>query len=101
MFKSVLHTDDSPAVVDLVGDLDTSASDVFVEDVSKLFENGCNSVVLDMSQLEFLSSSGLRKLLIISRMAASKGGRMTVRNVSPDIRQIFSLTGFDSLLGLE
>lgn len=101
MFKTNIRTEGEVATVELIGDLDTNASDIFISDVSKLIDANITTFVMDMRDLAFLSSSGLRKLLAISKMVQAKGGEMKVENVSVDVMQIFSLTGFDTLLGLK
>jgi len=101
MFKTNFEVKGDTAQVALIGDLDATASEQFVSDVQNCLKQNVNIVVLDMEKLEFISSSGLRKLLTISKMIVESGGSMSVRNVSANIMQIFSLTGFDSLLGIK
>lgn len=100
MFNTEITKNGTSAKVELIGDLNATASDAFVAEVSKILESDTDSLVPDMSRLEFLSSSGLRKLLTIKKMVAAKSGSMSVENISADIMQILKLTGFDSLLGI-
>jgi len=56
---------------------------------------------LDCSELEYISSSGLRIFLSIRKEAAANGSKVIVRNINADIRQVFVMTGFISLFDIE
>lgn len=101
MFQTKIEIVGNTAEVKMIGDLDTNASEQFIADVEKCLKQDVREVNFNMEQLAFISSSGLRKLLAISKMVAAEGGALTVSNVSADIMQIFALTGFDGLLGLK
>lgn len=51
-------------------------------------------VVLDMSQVDFMSSAGLRMLLVLYRQTVARRGRITLVGVTEDIREVMSHTGF-------
>lgn len=83
----------------LVGRLDTITApqlEAFKEDVKK-----AESVVLDFTSLEYLSSAGLRVILLFQKMVDAGGHKMVVRNVNQDIKDVFELTGFNSILTIE
>lgn len=102
MFKSIISDSQDQAInVQLIGDLDAQASDQFVEDIREKLAKGVRSIFLDFSKLEFLSSSGLRRLLAISKEVSALGGSIKCGGVSQDIMQIFVLTGFDEMLGMD
>ena len=54
-------------------------------------------IILDCTELEYISSSGLRIFLTIRKEAAAHGCKVIVRNINADIRQVFVMTGFVSL----
>ena len=103
MFKTNSNVQGAAAVVELTGDLDTPASENFEADVIKLLKNNDDvmSLVLDMSGMDYICSSGLRKLLIVKRQISERGGAMSVQGVTPNVAQIFKITGFDQILGLK
>jgi len=81
----------------LEGRLDTSASQKFAVDMAPLLDNADKHIVLDCSKLEFISSSGLRLFLSLRKATIAKGGDVTIVGVSPEIKQVFTITGFYSL----
>ena len=78
----------------LSGRLDTAASEQCAKDMQPFMEQAHRNIELDMAQLEYISSSGLRILLTLLKQVHSKGGQLTIRNLSEGIREVFTLTGF-------
>ena len=66
-------------------------------DFQALAEQAANHIILDCSQLDYISSSGLRLFLALRKESAAKGGKLQVRAINADIRQVFMMTGFISL----
>ena len=62
--------------------------------------NGAESLVLDFSKLEYISSAGLRVLLSAHKAMSGKGG-MKVTNVNEIVREVFEVTGFADILTIE
>ena len=85
----------------LIGRLDTPASQETMEALAPLFEQADNTIVLDCSQLEYISSSGLRIFLMLRKQAAAKGGKVIVKGIQEDIRKVFMMTGFLNLFEIE
>ena len=85
----------------LVGRLDTPAS----QEVAPLFEelkaDAAGTIVLDCSELSYISSSGLRLFLTIRKAASEKGGKVIVRSINNEIRAVFMMTGFLNLFEIQ
>ena len=58
-------------------------------------------LVYDFNKLEYVSSAGLRVLLLSQKTMNAKGGTMVIRNVNSDIMEVFEMTGFAGLLRIE
>lgn len=83
------------------GRLDTPAAVQTAEDVKPLLEAANREIILDCTELEYISSSGLRIFLSIRKEASAHGSKVIVRNINDDIRQVFMMTGFVSLFTIE
>ena len=83
------------------GRLDTAAAIPTAEAVKPLMEVENKEIILDCSQLEYISSSGLRIFLSIRKEAATHGSKVIVRSINADIRQVFVMTGFISLFEIQ
>lgn len=78
----------------LVGRLDTPASSEVIHEVQPLLDHAGETLVLDCSDLTYISSSGLRIFLTLRKAAAAAGGHVVVEGLSSEIRQVFMMTGF-------
>lgn len=87
--------------VKLVGRLDTPAALEVASQLEPLKEKASETIVLDCSELAYISSSGLRIFLSLRKAAAVKGGEVIVKSISNDIRQVFMMTGFLNLFQIE
>ena len=65
------------------------------ERILAILEKDC-SVVLDMTECNYISSSGLRVLLYCKKVAASKGLKLILKGVSPEVKDIMDITGFEN-----
>ena len=83
----------------LEGRLDTMTSPQ-LEGELRTAVNGITELVLDLEKLNYISSAGLRVLLAAQKVM-NKQGEMKIKNVSPDIMEIFEVTGFVDLLNIE
>lgn len=84
----------------LVGRLDANtcaeAEDIFME-LSERFER----VILNMSQLDYVSSAGLRIIKRLHITMYKKGGELILKNVNKMVMEVFEMTGFAGLLTFE
>ena len=87
-------------IVALSGRLDTTTSPKLQESLIPEFDNETH-IELDFKDLKYLSSAGLRVLLIATKTAKAKNGRLTLINVSDDINEVFQMTGFSDILNIE
>ncbi|MBO4578437.1 MAG: STAS domain-containing protein [Paludibacteraceae bacterium] len=93
----VIIENGNPVVAHLQGRLDTAAAVEVTPNFQSLAEHAAEHIVLDCSELEYISSSGLRLFLSLRKESAAKGGKLQVSSINNDIRQVFMMTGFTSL----
>ena len=84
-------------VAEFNGRLDTPAAISAQQNMAPLMENAEKEITLDCSNLEYISSSGLRLFLALRKETIAKGGSVSIQGVSPEIKQVFTITGFYSL----
>ena len=78
----------------LVGRLDTPAAVEVSREVQPLLDHAGDTLILDCSELTYISSSGLRIFLTLRKAAAAAGGQVVIEGLSNEIRQVFMMTGF-------
>ena len=82
------------------GRVDTTTSPQLQNAILQAFQKG-SKLVLDFSGVEYVSSAGLRALLIGQKTANSKGGSMTLVHVADAVLQVFKMSGFSGILHIE
>ena len=88
--------DEGRLTVSVSGRMDTMTA----PDVDKAIKGELDSVselVFDFSDLDYISSSGLR-VLLSAQKTMNKQGSMCIRNVGPIIMEVFEITGFVDIL---
>ena len=83
----------------LEGRLDTITSPELEAEL-KASLPGADSLILDFSKLDYISSAGLRVLLAAHKTMSVKGG-LKVRNANEIVREVFDVTGFADILTIE
>lgn len=99
--EATIETNGQQAKVTLCGQLDTLAADKFEQQVHPLMEGHDLHVVMDCTQLDYISSSGLRIFLALQKSLSASGGTMVLTHMSDDIREIFEITGFLKIFTVE
>ena len=85
----------------LIGRLDTPAAQDITPQMNALAEEANGTIILDCTELAYISSSGLRIFITLRKAAAAKGGKIIVRNISNEIRSVFMMTGFLNLFEIQ
>jgi len=83
-------------VIALNGRLDTTTAPQLEESVKESIE-GITELCFDLEKLAYISSAGLR-VLLSAQKTMNKQGKMMVKNVSEEVKEIFEVTGFSDIL---
>lgn len=99
MFNVDKKTEGKNLTLSLYGKLDTTTAPE-LDEVVKNELNGIEMLVFDISNLEYISSAGLRVLLAAQKVMTVQG-TMVIRGVGEEIAEIFEVTGFDNIFTIE
>ena len=86
-------------IITIVGRLDTTTAPALDKTVNEDIA-GTKHLVLDVKELEYISSAGLR-VLLGAQKKMQKIGSMKVINVCEEVMEIFEMTGFADILTIE
>ena len=101
IMTTTIQETDERLIATLSGELDTAAAKETEKALAPLLESKGKEIMIDCTELEYISSSGLRVLLAILKQAKSVGSRVVLKNVNEVIRDVLELTGFISLFEFE
>lgn len=88
-------------IITLKGRLDTMTSPQLDDEAKSIDFDEVETVTLNLKDLEYISSSGLRVILALYKSLKSKGGNLKIVNVSNTIMELFSMTGMADYLDIE
>jgi len=85
-------------IVSFEGELDTTTSTKAEEYLNKLMTSGTMKIMINLEKLDFISSAGLRVLLATAQKIKGAGGGFRVCSLNPDVKEVFDISGFSTLL---
>jgi anti-anti-sigma factor len=94
----VKKDDTGAIVVGLSGRLDANSSPSLQQAFDEIEESlRKTSLTLDLSAMDYISSAGLRALLILQKKMLAAQGSLAIRNIRDSVREVFDMTGFSTL----
>lgn len=91
----VTDDDGVVATLKLVGELDAAATDKLRDAANAQMTRGVDRIVLDLSELDFIDSTGLGAMLGVLKRLREKDGELALSAVSPRVQKLLDLTGLD------
>ena len=83
-------------IVELDGKLDSVSSQAAQDKIMPLLVPGC-SIVLNMTKCTYVSSAGLRILLMVAKLLKTKNGTGVIAGLSKEINEVMEMTGFANM----
>lgn len=86
--------------IKLLGRLDTNTAPELDENIKGDLAS-VDEIAIDLKELDYISSAGLRTILVIHKAMTAKSGKLTIKNVKDEVMEVFDMTGFSSFLNIE
>ena len=95
------RVDDDVARVHLSGELDVNTSPLVADQLTVLVNQGITSVIVDVSELTFVDSTGLRAILAGREKMQTDGATLVLEGASGVVERVLDMTGLRGLLASE
>ena len=99
MLQIERNLENGKMLLQLIGRVDTTTAPK-LEEIIVGCEKDISEMIMDMAQLEYISSAGLRVILKAQKMM-NRQGKLILRNVNEAIEEVFEITGFIDILTIE
>jgi anti-anti-sigma factor len=87
-----------PAILAPIGRLDSNNSAAFEENAMKHLQAATPGMIFDFTELTYVSSAGLRVVLLAAKRVKQAGGQFVLCGLSESIREVFKVSGFLTIL---
>ena len=87
-------------VVDLSGRLDTESAEKVTPELLRTIEQSTAGIIVNLQAVDYISSSGLRTLLIAYQDAQAVGKKIALIHTQPQVHKIFKVAGFDTIFNI-
>ena len=88
-------------VVSLSGRIDSTAAVEFEEKLIEIIDAGANKMIIDFLRVQFISSAGLRVLLLAAKKVKPYSGKLVLCDMSKDVREVFDISGFSTIFDIQ
>ncbi len=85
-------------VISLKGRLDAVTNPLLEKDLTELMAGGERFLVLNLGDLEYISSAGLRTILAVTKRLKEKQGKLFLASLRSVVREVFDISGFSSII---
>lgn len=88
-------------IVNIEGRVDIVTVSELEKIVKPYFTETSLTLVFDCEKMTYVSSSGLRVILMTHKQVTANGGKFILRNLIPEVRSIFDMTGFTRIITIQ
>ncbi len=92
------RTERGYTVIAVDGRVDTVTAPKFEAYCIAAIDGGARRLVLDLARMIYISSAGLSSVLAVAKHAAHSGGTFAISGLSGMVKEIFSISGFDTIV---
>jgi anti-anti-sigma factor len=82
------------------GQVDSNTAKTFEAKLTSLFGSGPNRVIVDFKHLAYITSAGLRALLVAAKLAEKNNGRLALCNMTAEVFRVFDLGHLTDLFAI-
>ena len=93
-----INNEGGKTLVELTGRIDTTNAVQFQNDIAPLMQGDNPDIEMDCSGMEYTSSQGLRMFLMLQKSVGSRKGKLVLKNMKPQVREVFDITGFSNII---
>jgi anti-anti-sigma factor len=84
-------------VVKVNGRMDAVSAPEFEKSCLEWIQQGESAFIVDLGGLEYMSSAGLRSILVVGKKLKAAGGNISFASLMPDVAHLFSISGFGAM----
>ena len=88
-------------IVPLLGQINSATAGALEAQLLTLVDGGVRQLVLDFAALDYISSAGLRLVLVLAKRLKQERGRLVLCAMQPHVHEVFDISGFLAILDVQ
>ena len=96
-----IKKNEQETIVCITGELDTTATTEQADKLQQVLDIAGEKLEIDCTDLEYISSAGLRFFMQLKRESEAKGGSIKICHLNEDVADIFRMSGFQNIFEIE
>ena len=88
-------------IVPLLGQINSANAGALEAQLLTLVDGGVRQLVLDFAALDYISSAGLRLVLVLAKRLKQERGRLVLCAMQPPVHEVFDISGFLAILDVQ
>ena len=101
MITITFETKPELTCVRIAGELDIVATTNQVDELQQVLNKADQALLIDCSEMEYISSAGLRFFMQLKKESMAKGGSIRIAHLNEDVSDIFRMSGFQNIFEIE
>ncbi|MDY7038828.1 MAG: STAS domain-containing protein [Thermodesulfobacteriota bacterium] len=89
---------DKATIISVKGRMDAVTSPEFEKELSELMAGEAKDFIIDFSELDYISSAGLRSILATTKKLKEKEGKLMLSTLQEAVKEVFEISGFSSII---
>jgi len=98
--QMTINDENDITVIAFSGNLETNTAPDAEEEINALIEKGAKKILINFENLGYISSSGLRLLLMTGKQLQSREGSLRICNMNITVKEVFDMSGFGVLFNI-
>ena len=93
-----VKNEEKGTLVTVTGRMDAVSSPEFEKELARLIDEGNINFVIDLAGLDYISSSGLRSILVTAKKLKGKNGQILLASLQAVVKEVFEISGFSAII---
>ena len=93
-----VKNEEKAVLVCVTGRMDATSSPEFEKELGRLIDEGNANFVIDLAGLDYISSSGLRSVLVTAKKLKGKNGQILLASLQAVVNEVFEISGFSTII---
>lgn len=99
--ETKISKENDDTTLKVIGRLDTTNAGEFEIVIQQFIKDKELSLIVDLSELTYISSSGLRCFILLLKSMTANNNSLVLENLRPEIKEVFDMTGFTKLFNIK